>query len=797
MRKRKLRILALFLAVSLLFTGIPSITAEAESGQESSVSQSETEVGVEVIYNQTDARQMLERINEFRTGSDAWAWNETDTEKVYYSGLEELVYDYELEKIAMQRAAELVAAYSHTRPDGSLSVNTAFGSEFKGTRGENLAASLYGANEQQAFTMWKEDNEKYLGQGHRRNLLNRNFKAVGIAHIEYKGCTYWAQVFSGDIVDTNETEPADGLADVKITIANDRITERSLTPVKSSIGIKVGGKASAPQAYLSLRTVETWKYAPSLQVSGTVGANWSIPAGETLVSMSADGSLQALAAGNTKVKIVYDGMEADVSVTITETAPPPADADTTTFLTVDGNRKGMFDSSRELTVAVFGRASCSNTRDTLKSLDDLGLPDDQVDICYIDIMKDEQAAVAEFGAQMATTGVTYCYDLENTANNSLWNYAEEYLGASVSRPANLPICVYTDASGNVLKVTESSQREASLKTLLKSIGYEYLLPDASAQPTIKGLTIKIRSNMHYVPGRYWPLTVEGTQTGDTVEYALAGENPVYTTVMKKLTHAGTYQIICRVNREGYQTWSRTITVTVDQIDPEYEIPESVAGKSGTTLADTALPKGFSWKNPETALKTEGTYSYPAVYTPENTRDYRTMDVTITVKVSCPGHKYTSTILRKPTTKREGTEKLVCDYCGYTFTRKIDKLPADSNSGSQTDGNSGSQSGGSQSNSNNSKKVSPPAKVKFKSVKRIGKTKAKLSWKKVTGASGYEIYMKTGNGKYKKLKTLGKTKTSYMKTGLKKKTSYTFRIRAYKKSGGKKIYGAYSSAKRIR
>ena len=865
MRKRKTRIFALFLTISLLFTGIPADAAvtdslqqatapqaapdsrqgktdaqaasdsgqqaaapqaetgsgqqaaapqaETGSGQERTAAQSEIEAGAEVTYDQTDARLMLQRINAFRTGDEAWAWDETNTEKVPYSGLEELVYDYELEKVAMQRAAELIAAYSHTRPDGSIAF-TAFGSEFADSaKGENAAISADGANEQQAFTMWKEDNLQYSGQGHRRNMLNRDFKAVGISHVEYDGCTYWVQVFSGKAVNTQETEAPDGLAEVRMKIANDRITERTLKPVKNSISIKVGETAAAPQANIALRTIETWRYGPSLKVIGTVQTNWSVPAGETLVSLSADGSLQALAKGTAKVKIIYDGIEADIPVTVTETPPPSADADTTAFLTVDGSSHGMFHPSRELTAVVFGRESCPNTRNTLKTLDDLGLPADQVDICYVDIMKADQAAVATFGAKMATAGVTYCYDLEGTANNTLWRYAEEYLGATSFQPVNLPVCVFTDASGNVLKTTSGTQREASLKTLLKSINCEHLLPDNSGQPAIKGLTLNVRSNMYYYPGKYWPLTVEGTQTGDTVEYALAGDNPVYAAVMKKLVHAGTYQVICRVSREGYQTWSRTVTVTVNQIDPEYAVPENIEGKSGTTLANVTLPEGFSWKNPETALKAEGTYSYPAVYTPENTRDYRTVDVTINVKVSCPGHKYTSTVIKNPTTKREGTRKYVCDYCGYAYTEKIDKLPADSNSGSQTGGSSGSQTGGSsgsqtggssgsqtggsQSNSNNSNKVSPPAKVKLKSAKRIGKTKIKRSWKKVSGASGYEIYMKTGKGKYKKIKSLGKTKTSYVKTGLKRKTSYMFRIRAYKKSGKKKIYGSYSSAKKVR
>ena len=92
----------------------------------------------------------------------------------------------------------------------------------------------------------------------------------------------------------------------------------------------------------------------------------------------------------------------------------------------------------------------------------------------------------------------------------------------------------------------------------------------------------------------------------------------------------------------------------------------------------------------------------------------------------------------------------------------------------------------------------PAKVKISSLSRKSSTKATLKWKKVTGASGYEVYMKTGSGKYKLVKTIKKGKTvSFTKSKLKKGKKYTFKVRAYKTAGGKKVYGAYSKTKSIK
>ena len=69
-------------------------------------------------YHQSDARKELDLVNEFRTSGDAWYWNEDNTEKISTGILNALAYDYALEKIAMQRAAEIAMLFDHTRPDG-------------------------------------------------------------------------------------------------------------------------------------------------------------------------------------------------------------------------------------------------------------------------------------------------------------------------------------------------------------------------------------------------------------------------------------------------------------------------------------------------------------------------------------------------------------------------------------------------------------------------------------------------------------------------------------------------------
>ena len=77
-------------------------------------------------------------------------------------------------------------------------------------------------------------------------------------------------------------------------------------------------------------------------------------------------------------------------------------------------------------------------------------------------------------------------------------------------------------------------------------------------------------------------------------------------------------------------------------------------------------------------------------------------------------------------------------------------------------------------------------------------KATIKWKKVSGASKYQIYMSTSkNGKYSKIKTTSSSATSYTKAKLKKNKKYYFKIRSYKTVSGKNIYSSYSSIKSIK
>ena len=90
-------------------------------------------------------------------------------------------------------------------------------------------------------------------------------------------------------------------------------------------------------------------------------------------------------------------------------------------------------------------------------------------------------------------------------------------------------------------------------------------------------------------------------------------------------------------------------------------------------------------------------------------------------------------------------------------------------------------------------VKKPAKVKQVSAKVKKSNKAKksvvISWKKVSGANGYQIYVSTKKKSgYKKVADVKKTSATIKK----KKGIYYVKVRAFKKAEGKKLSGSFSS-----
>lgn len=125
-----------------------------------------------------------------------------------------------------------------------------------------------------------------------------------------------------------------------------------------------------------------------------------------------------------------------------------------------------------------------------------------------------------------------------------------------------------------------------------------------------------------------------------------------------------------------------------------------------------------------------------------------------------------------------------------------KTNTNTNTNSQTSSSGTANAGKKQSTPSKTVKVKAPSKVKLTSAKNGKGKKLIVKWKKVTGAKGYQLQYAM-NKKFKKKKSVQTKKTKYTIKKLKKKKTYYIRVRAYKMNGKKKVYGKWSTVKKVK
>jgi uncharacterized protein YkwD len=267
-------------------------------------------VGVDVKYGQTEARTIVDMINEMRTGDDAWYWNSDGTTKTVCDNLSPLEYDYSLEKIAMQRAVEIALSFSHTRPDSTncFDIYSEMGYSLS-CMGENIAAGQTTATS--ANNSWREDNDNYSGQGHRRNMLNSKYNAIGIGHVYYNGTHYWVEEFGyTKSVDTTQTDAVDTVQRASVNVSQDNISSVALNDVEP-LNVQIKESTDLPEITAKLTMPEHWgsAYCPVV-----LQCEYSVE--DTSIATIADNEIYGNAVGDTTLNISALGETTQCNVNV-------------------------------------------------------------------------------------------------------------------------------------------------------------------------------------------------------------------------------------------------------------------------------------------------------------------------------------------------------------------------------------------------------------------------------------------------------------------------------------------------
>ncbi len=266
-------------------------------------------VNISAQYGQSEARTILDMINDMRTSStDAWYWNEDNTTKTVCSNLSKLTYDYDLERIAMKRAAEIAVSYSHTRPNDEdcFSIYNEENVSDWSALGENIAAGQTTAKE--VNNDWREDNDTYKDQGHRRNMLSSDFNSVGIGHVYYNGRHYWVEEFAKrSNINATETTANDDTTVIPVSVAKSNITNFKAVFDKESYSLRTGEKVTSQitKSMVNINgTSKPVEDTPSISIEDSSVASYS------------DGQITGISEGNTVLKATLYGLTSTSTPTV-------------------------------------------------------------------------------------------------------------------------------------------------------------------------------------------------------------------------------------------------------------------------------------------------------------------------------------------------------------------------------------------------------------------------------------------------------------------------------------------------
>ena len=79
---------------------------------------------------------------------------------------------------------------------------------------------------------------------------------------------------------------------------------------------------------------------------------------------------------------------------------------------------------------------------------------------------------------------------------------------------------------------------------------------------------------------------------------------------------------------AYSGTDQSLWARYNKLTPTYDIPQNLIGAEGEKLSTVLLPRGFSWTDPDTVITTSK--KYPAIYTPDDEREYSSVNVSLMV-----------------------------------------------------------------------------------------------------------------------------------------------------------------------
>lgn len=212
-------------------------------------------------------------------------------------GLSPVTMDQDLMEAAMQRAAETVVSFSHTRPNGQICF-TVSGKAY----GENIAVGAVDAAD--AMNLWMNS------PGHRSNILTGSWNSIGVgAFRAADGSVYWVQLFGPGRAQT-ATEPADATVSTPVDIDTSHVNPQLTLSLEGSEGAATLTQGSTATPLLYGSNPEWYSYIVSND-----GLTWS-SSDTSVLSVTSNGTVTARSAGTATLTARNGSISASITVTV-------------------------------------------------------------------------------------------------------------------------------------------------------------------------------------------------------------------------------------------------------------------------------------------------------------------------------------------------------------------------------------------------------------------------------------------------------------------------------------------------
>lgn len=113
----------------------------------------------------------------------------------------------------------------------------------------------------------------------------------------------------------------------------------------------------------------------------------------------------------------------------------------------------------------------------------------------------------------------------------------------------------------------------------------------------------------------------------------AANTPNWVDLEQAPVNAGNYKVILTLSgNENYESASTELMFTISKAYPAPDTPKGLVITKGSEIRTITLPKGFTWKDGSMIADEPGYHSFKAIYTPENTDNYNTIELDIELHV---------------------------------------------------------------------------------------------------------------------------------------------------------------------